>query len=162
MSEKKPATPEQKPPRFVHNYTPISQRVVLREQHNADETKTERAGFVPMEKRIQSIINAGQKLDASRRAQYHYGEGEPIHDNFADFAPDTNLDITDIPGVVNRGNTAMADNAEGRKAAKKEADVKRRAKLKEELKALENPEPPAPAPAPAPAPEPPAVGGKSK
>ncbi len=159
MAQKNPVTPEQEPPRFVHNYTPISQRVVLREQHNADETKTERAGFVPMEKRIQSIINAGQKLDASRRAQYHYGEGEPIHANYTDFAPDTNLDITDLPGVINRGNNAMADNAEGRKAAKKEADIKRRAKLKEELKALETP---APAPAPAPEPPAPASGGKQK
>ncbi len=161
MAQKNPATPEQKPPRFVHNYTPISQRVVLREQHNADETKTERAGFVPMEKRIQSIINAGQKLDASRRAQYHYGEGEPIHANYADFAPDPNIDITDIPSIINRGNNAMADNAEGRKAIKKEADIKRRAKLKEELKALETP---APEPAPEPEPEPPAPasGGKQK
>ncbi len=161
MAEKNPATQEQNPPRFVHNYTPISQRVVLREQHSADETKTERAGFVPMEKRIQSIINAGQKLDASRRAQYHYGEGEAIHANYADFAPDTNLDITDISGIINRSNNAMADNAEGRKVAKKEADTKRRAKLKQELKELEIP---APAPAPAPAPEPPAPasGGKQK
>ncbi len=132
MREKKvePATQVKK---FIYNYTPVLNRPVLQEFHNSEHTKTERAGFVPMEKRIKAIINAGQKLDKARREQYHYGEGEEINDSHTNFITDTNLDISDIGDIVNTGNLAMEETDRQRKAATKKARAKKDADLKEQI-----------------------------
>ncbi len=135
MAEKKSTAPQ-----FQHNYTPMSERPVVQEKHDSDNTMVERAGYVPMEKRIKSIMGAGQRLDQARRVQYHYGEGEAIYDNFSDFAPDTNLDITDIGGVVDNGRDALQANAYERKRTQEESTVQKRKKLKKELDQLEQQE----------------------
>ncbi len=132
--EKKIEPPtEVKKARFVYNYTPIAQRANQKEKHNCDETKVERAGFVPMEKRIKAIIQSGQRLDKARREQYHYGEGEEINDSHTNFAPDTNLDISDIGNTLDLGRSAMAETDRQRKAATKKARAKKDADLKEQI-----------------------------
>ncbi len=120
--------------RFVYNYTPIAERANQKEQHNCDETKVERAGFVPMEKRIKAILQSGQRLDAARRAQYHYGEGEPIDDSHTNFAVDPNLDISDIGHVIDTGRSALAETDRQRKTAAKKARDKKADELKEQIK----------------------------
>ncbi len=153
MAEKKSTAPQ-----FQHNYTPMTERPVVQEKHDSDNTMTERAGYVPMEKRIKAIMGAGQRLDQARRAQYHYGEGEPIYDNFTDFAVDPNLDLVDIGGVVDNGHNAIQANAHERERTQKESTVQKRKKLKKELDQLELQEKPAEPPKPA---EPDAVAGES-
>ncbi len=152
MAEKKSATPN-KGPKFIHNYTPINKRPVIRELHDADDTRTERAGYVPMEHRIRNITAAGKNLDKARRAQYHYGEGEPINDNFADFAPDTNLDLADIADIANDGRLAMEESQRLRQESIDQQTKKERSQFEERIKELQSQpaEPPAEPPAESPA-----------
>ncbi len=132
MKEKK-VEPATQVKRFIYNYTSVLNRPVLQEFHNSEHTKTERAGFVPMEKRIKAIINAGQRLDMARREQYHYGEGEVIDDSHTNFAVNPNLDISDIGDVVNTGNLALEETDRKRKEATKKARAKKDANLKEQI-----------------------------
>ncbi len=134
MAKEKKIEPATQVKRFIYNYTPVLNRPVLQEFHNSEHTKTERSGFVPMEKRIKAIINAGQKLDKARREQYHYGEGEQIDDSHVNFAPNTNLDISDIGDVVNTGNLAMEETNRKRTEATKKARAKKADELKEQIK----------------------------
>ncbi len=132
--KKTPPTAEQIEPKFIHNYTPINQRPVVKEQHNADDTRTERAGYVPMEHRIRNIEAAGRRLDKARREQYHYGEGEPVRDNFTDFATDTNLDLVDIDGVVHNGSAALEESQRARTEAQAQQTAKKREELEKTIK----------------------------
>ncbi len=132
--EKNPATPEQSPPNFVHNYTPMEHRENRLEQHNADHTRTERAGFVPMEKRIQAIMQSGQRLDKARREQYHFGQGEVIDGDFVDSAPNHDIDLADIPDIVHHGTSVLQDNHDKRKIAAEKTQLAKEKALKDAIK----------------------------
>ncbi len=105
-------------PIFTHNYTPISERPVYKEPMDAKNTKTERAGFVSMEKRIHSIMQAGTKLDLARREQYHFGEDSEIDPNFTDYSIDPSLDISEVATNVQEDSDVMLSKAEAKKQAK--------------------------------------------
>ena len=80
-------TPTNRPPRE------ISMEVVDTEK----ASRVEVADYVPAQKRIEDIINAGQRLADYRRAQYHMTHPEEYDENFQPdptLAP--NFDLADV------------------------------------------------------------------
>ncbi len=105
-------------PIFMHNYTPISERPVVKEKQNAKATKTERSGFVSMEKRIKAIMLSGRQLDMARREEFHFNDDAEIDPNFTDHSIDPSLDISEIHANVQSDSEAILSKAEARKQAK--------------------------------------------
>ncbi len=115
-------------PKFIHNYTDINNRPVHKEPQDSSKTKTERAGYMSMEKRITSIMAAGQRLDASRREQFHFGDDNEVDLNFNDHSIDPSLDIVDIHSNVQQDQERILT-----KVTKAQAKAQAKAKAKEAI-----------------------------
>ncbi len=105
-------------PKFIHNYTDINNRPVHKEPQDSSKTKTERAGYMSMEKRITSIMAAGQRLDASRREQFHFGDDNEVDPTFTDHSIDPSLDIVDIHSNVQQDQERILTKAQAKAQAK--------------------------------------------
>ncbi len=85
---------KEKRPSFGHNNRPVSHRVIHLEEHDYTDTKTDRAAYEPMAKKIQKVMEAGGRLDAIRRAEYHFENDGDIDDSLVDIV--THVDFNTI------------------------------------------------------------------
>ncbi len=121
--------------KFQHNYnTDKHDRVV--EQHDSDRTVVDRASYTSMEKRIESMKSAGERLEIARRNQYHFGQGEPLDDDYSDLSLDPTIDISDLDDSIDLNMDTLAQSHENRKEAAKAAAAEKRSKKIAEAKEI--------------------------
>lgn len=97
-------------------------RPVLEEGKMDTTSKTETAGYIPAEKLIESFIVAGRRLDASRKQQFDFDEGETIPDDFVDPTRAPGYDLADASLATQAVGTRLRDQA--REARKQKAETK--------------------------------------
>ncbi len=121
--------------KFQHNYnTDKHDRIV--EQHDSDRTVVDRASYTSMEKRIEAMKSAGERLEIARRNQYHFGQGEPLDDDYIDSSINPALDISDFNDSIDLNMDSLAESHENRKEAVKAAAAEKRAKKIAEAKEI--------------------------
>ncbi len=120
---------------FQHNYNTEGHERI-QEEHDSEKTLVDRASYTSMEKRILALEAAGQRLEAARRDQYHFGKGEPLHHDYTDTSLDPNLDISNIDGTINDNLDTLAASDEDRKADAKKKRAESRAKKIAEAKEI--------------------------
>ncbi len=106
---------------FIHNYTKITPEMVKKEKHDMKITGVDRASYVPMDKRIEALIKAGERLETSRRADYHFGKGEPVDYDYSDPSLDTTIDISNFDHIIS--DHVAFISATGQRREKVEADA---------------------------------------
>jgi len=65
-------------------------RIKQKPEVNTGKMRVELKGFISNEKRIQNIIDAGNRLMTARAMQYDFQPGEPVDENV--------IDVTRTPG----------------------------------------------------------------
>lgn len=63
-------------------------------EQNSGITKVERAGYISSQKRIESMIQAGQRLSDYRKQQFDFPDGEIVED-YQDPTRSPNFDLSD-------------------------------------------------------------------
>lgn len=75
--------------------TTYSEKLKTPPEINSGETLVEKAGYVSSQKRIESMILAGQRLVELRKAQYDFPQGMEIDETFHDPTRNLNFDLAD-------------------------------------------------------------------
>ncbi len=121
--------------KFQHNYNTEDHERIM-EEHDSENTLVDRAGYTSMEKRIQALQDAGHRLEAARRDQYHFGQGEQVQHDYIDPSLDANLDISDIDHTINTNMDSLAASGQERNEAAKKKRAESRAKKVAEAKEI--------------------------
>jgi len=86
-------------------------------------SKTETAGYVPAEKKILNLINAGKRLDNYRKEQYDIAEGEDVSEDVVfDVTRSPNFDMADASQLALQAN-ARIRKAKAEKVVEKKPEV---------------------------------------
>lgn len=91
-------------------------RIKQKPEKNSGKMRVELKGFISNEKRIQNIIDAGNRLMTARAMQYDFQPGEKIDEDL--------VDITRTPGYDPADATQQMLAVESRVKEKKEAAEK--------------------------------------
>jgi len=92
-------------------------------EKNHGRNKVERAGYISAKRQIESMINAGQRLEAYRKENYHFKDDEELPDE----------DIYSMPNDYD-----ASDASQGEKRLKEvQKNIQKQAK-KKELKPLKD------------------------
>lgn len=67
----------------------------------SSKTVVETAGYVSAERRIMSLIRAGQQLDSFRKEQFDFADGQEIDENFYDPTREPGYDLADASMALN-------------------------------------------------------------
>lgn len=98
-------------------------RIKQKPEKNSGKMRVELKGFISNEKRIQNIIDAGNRLMTARAIQYDFQPGEPVDENMVDVTRNPGYDPADATqqmlGVESRlkEQKAAAEKAAVEKAA---------------------------------------------
>lgn len=86
--------------RIMKFNTSYNNRPVYTGEENSGELVTERAGFIPMKKRIEEMILSGERLANSRSEAYDFQDGK---DDGSSIPVDRNLDydLADASSMLN-------------------------------------------------------------
>ena len=68
---------------------------------NSGELRVEIAGYISAEHRITNLIQAGQRLEESRRAYYDYMPDDDLNEDRYDPTRDKDFDIVDAQNLSN-------------------------------------------------------------
>lgn len=113
----------------VRPYTPhnVSKRTYLSPpgEINSGKRMVDTTGFIPTKMLIQQLLEAGDRLVASRAEMYDYNPGQKDDGEFIDPTRDKRNDITDIEEAGRKAEDS--NNALKSKTAKKRADESRKA-----------------------------------
>ena len=89
---------------------------------NKDEKLVETAGYIPAQKRIENMINAGQRLVDYRKSQYDFDDEKSIDPDFRDPGRSLNFDMADATqlqlSTAERLRASQARQEAARAAAK--------------------------------------------
>lgn len=64
-------------------------------ESNSGEKLVETAGYITAQQRIESILNAGQRLNEFRKEQFDFGTDEEFDEDFEDPTRSKNFDLAD-------------------------------------------------------------------
>lgn len=67
----------------------------------SSKTVVETAGYLSAERRIMSLIRAGQQLDSFRKEQFDFADGQEIDENFYDPTREPGFDLADASMALN-------------------------------------------------------------
>jgi hypothetical protein len=100
---------------------------------NSGELKVEKAGYIPIKKQIQSLIDAGRRLDDARRESYDFGDDDEIDYEYSDPTRDSNFDLSDAHNLATQTemNLQAAEDQLAEEIASQEAEAAARAELAE-------------------------------
>ena len=103
-------------------------RPPVKPEMNKDEKLVETAGYIPAQKRIENMINAGQRLVEYRKSQYDFEDESSIDPNFKDPGRSLNFDMADATqlqlSTAERLRASQARQEAARAAAKAQEGVK--------------------------------------
>lgn len=68
---------------------------------NSGELIVEVAGYVPAQKQITNLLNAGRRLDEFRKGQFEFDFDEEVPEGYRDFTRDPNFDVVDASELSN-------------------------------------------------------------
>jgi len=78
---------------YQKNYT--GKRYGKPSEQNGAELFTEQSGYIPAQKRIENLLNAGQRLKDFRDQQFDFVDENSIDDQFFDPTRTKNFDLAD-------------------------------------------------------------------
>lgn len=81
-------------------------------EKNSGELKTERAGYIPAQKRIENLMLAGQRLVSSRKEMYDFPDGK-IDEDYIDPTRKKDFDLADAfqGGLIANSNLKASQTA---------------------------------------------------
>lgn len=92
--------------------TPYHRIYINKPEQNSGELKTERAGYIPAQKRIENLMLAGQRLVSSRKEMYDFPDGK-IDEFYDDPTRKKNFDLAEAfqAGLVADHNLKASQDA---------------------------------------------------
>lgn len=83
----------------------------LIEEVMSDDSITETAGYIPPERQIVDMINAGVRLGEFRKEAYDFGSGEEVPDDYIDPTRSPNFDMADAQAINLAVNKRLVDQS---------------------------------------------------
>lgn len=111
------------------------------QKQNKKEKVVETAGYVPLDRIIESYMNAGKRLQEARVEQFDFGPDDVLDETFSDVTRSSGFDMADatammqeaLDGIREKANAAVIDEAGDKRSEKATADQKEDGSIEEGL-----------------------------
>jgi hypothetical protein len=87
---------------------------------NDGKTKVEKAGYIPAEEQIRSLMRAGARLQDYRRHAYEFPDGQEVPDGYFDPTREPNFDRVDADKLIVAVDEAFRARGKPQKLIEKE------------------------------------------
>jgi len=107
---------------------------------NSGETLVDTSGYIPPERQIFDMINAGRRLSENRKGMYEFERDDVVPEDFVDPTREPGFDLVDAGNIADNltAKKKAADAAKDKKAHDDAREaLKRELRAEEEAKAVE-------------------------